>query len=130
MLKAIASYYGLEKNVDMAKFFGVTEQTAYMRMKQGILAYEDIYRLCPDISPDWLLSGGEGPMLRAERVENNGNLNIGNNAKQYFRTHESESVKKALEALDNEQKSLAREQEALARSQEQVSGLIQILQQK
>ena len=100
-------------------------------MKQGILAYEDIYRLCPDISPDWLLSGGEGPMLRADRIENNGNLNIGGNgAKQYFRTQESESVKKALDALENEQKALAREQEALARSQEQVTGLIQVLQNK
>ena len=131
MIEAIAAYYHIEKNVDFAKFFDITGQTAFQRRKQGILAYEDIYRRCPDISPDWLLSGGEGPMLRAERIENNGNLNYGNNSRQVYRpVSDSESVKKMVDALGREQEALKQEQDAVRRAQEQISGLIQLLQNK
>ena len=138
MLKEIAAYYHIEKNADFARFFEISEQTAFQRRKQGILMYEDIYQRCPDISPDWLLSGGEGPMLRQERIENNtGNLNFGNYSRQVFRTHESESMKKALDILKTEQEAVVREQEAVVReqmtvqrAQEQITGLIQILQTK
>ena len=119
MLRQIAAHYHLERNIDFARFFGITAGTANQQRQQGILKYEDIYRLCPDISPDWLLSGGEGPMLRADRIENSGNLNFGDNVRQDI--NDSRAIKDALD-------SLRREQEALARSQEQVSCLITLLQ--
>ena len=125
MLEAIATYYGISKNVDFAKFFGITEAAAFQQRKQGIMKYEEIYKKCPDISPDWLLGGGEGPMLRAERVENNGNMNFGANSRQVYKApyHDNETIKKSLDALVNERK-------ALERAQEQISGLISLLTNK
>ena len=130
MLKEIASYYNIEKNIDFANFFGISAQNAYQKVKQGIMDYEEIYKRGPDISADWLLSGGEGEMLRANRIENTGNINYGNNSRQMVRMHETESVKKALDALSAEQAALSKEQDALAKAQDQISGLISILQSR
>ena len=123
-LKQIAEYYGISRNVDFAKFFGISEPTAFNRMKMGVLDFEEIYSKCPDISADWLL-GDEGPMLRVDRDKNlaSNNTNIGDNAKQSVSVVEGEALKNALEALH-------REQDALARSQEQISGLIEVLRVK
>lgn len=131
MIEAIAAYYHIEKNSDFANFFEISGQTAFQRRKQGIMAYEEIYRRCPDISPDWLLSGGEGPMLRADRIENNGNLAYGNNSRQIYKPiYETETVKKVVDALGKEQDALRSEQESLHKAQDQITGLIQILQTK
>lgn len=59
-IRAIAEHYGLTRNSDFARFFEVSEQTAYQQQKQGIIKYEEVYRRCPDISPDWLLNGARG----------------------------------------------------------------------
>ena len=125
MLEAIASYYDIKKNVDFARFFDISEQLAFQQRKQGIMKYEEIYKRCPEISADWLLSGGEGPMLRAERFENNGNISFGANSRQIFKTpyYDNENTKKALEALE-------REQEALSKAQDQMTALISLLQSK
>lgn len=131
MLKQIAEYYGLTKNMDFARFFEISDQNAYIKRKTGVLDFEEIYKRCPDISPDWLLSRGEGPMLRADRIENSGNISIGNNTRQILRTtHETETMKKALDAVTKGQEALEREQNALKTAQEQISGLIAILSQK
>lgn len=120
MLQEIAKYYGIKKNVDFAEFLGITPQTNFQRVKNGFIDYEQIYARCPDISPDWLLSG-EGPMLRIDRGEmiasQNTNTGGGN---QNVSVVNNKDLESALEAL-------AREQEALARSQEQVSNLIELL---
>lgn len=120
MLKQIAEYYGISKNSDFAKFFGLSIQTSFQRMKNGFVDFEQIYAKCPDISPDWLLSGGEGPMLRADRGEIIGsqNTNVGGN--QSVSVVSDKNLEAALEAL-------TKEQDALARSQEQVSNLIELL---
>lgn len=124
VLTKIAEYYGISRNVDFARFFGLSEPTAFNRMKTGYIDFEDVYEKCPDISPDWLLSG-EGPMLRAEREEAiaSKNTNIGEGANQSVSIVESKTVQDALQAL-------AREQEAVARAQEQVTGLIELLRAK
>ena len=125
ILKKIADYYGISKNVEFARFFGLSEPTAFNRLKTGYIDFEEIYEKCPDISSDWLLSG-EGPMLRAERdkmVIASQNTNIGEGANQNVSVVESKDLEKALTAL-------AREQDALARAQEQISGLIEILKSK
>ena len=121
MLKQIAEYYGISKNSDFAKFFDLSIQTSFQRLKNGTLDYEQIYAKCPDISPDWLLSGGEGPMLRTERGEVVGsqNTNTGN-GNQSVSVVSNKNLESALNAL-------TREQEALANSQKQVSDLIGIL---
>ena len=125
MLKELADYYGISKNVDFARFFGLSEPTSFNRLKTGVLDYEDIYAKCPDISADWLLSG-EGPMLKRDRdkaIIASHNTNIGDNANQNVSIVEGEAVKEALEALK-------REQEAVSRAQDQISGLIEILRTK
>lgn len=114
MLRQIAEYYHISRNVDFAKFFGISEPLAFSRMKSGYLDYEEIYNRCPDISPDWLLSGGEGPMLRADRkdatVQGSGNGT----------GEDRETLRMALEALE-------RTQVALDKSQEHISALLTAL---
>ena len=122
-IRAIAEHYGLTRNSDFARFFGISEQAAYQQQKQGSIKYEEVYRRCPDLSPDWLLNGGEGPMLRAERIENSGNFGFGDHVRQNLHIRESESLKTALE-------SLRAEQDSLKRAQEQISGLIALLQSR
>ena len=122
MLKKIAEYYHIEKNVDFARFFGLSEPTAFARMKQGTIDYEAIYAKCPDISPDWLLSRGEGEMLRKDREKaEKANASKVPDAEQdakLFKLNE-----KFLHALSNEQL-------AVTRAQEQISGLIEVLKNR
>ena len=124
MWGCIRKYYHLEKNKDLATFFGVSEQLAFMRVKKGFLVYEDIWRLCPEISPDWLLSGGQGPMLRADRGEQ---VPI-----NYFRQevppekNNSKEMEMALEALAKEQEATKVLHDSLVKAQEQISALIEL----
>ena len=124
MLKQLADYYGISRNVDFARFFELSEPTAFNRLKMGVIDFEQVYEKCPDISGDWLLSG-EGPMLKSEREKSvaSNNTNIGDNARQHVSVVEGEALKMALE-------SLKKEQDALSRSQEQISGLIEVLRTK
>lgn len=112
MLRQIAEYYHITRNVDFAKFFGISEPLAFSRMKNGYLDYEEIYNRCPDISADWLLSGGEGPMLRAERKEG---------------TQRGEPSGADRQSLRDAMEALAKEQAALATAQEHISALISVL---
>ena len=122
MMKQIADYYGIKRNVDYAKFFEISEPLAFNRVKTGYMDFEEIYNRCPDISAEWLLSGGHGPMLRTEReaMIASQNTNIGDGANQHVSVGDGKRLEEALAAL-------AREQEALARAQEQISGLIDII---
>ena len=124
ILKKLADYYGISKNVDFARFFGLSEPTAFNRLKVGYIDFEQVYEKCPDISADWLLSG-EGPMLKKDRdsIVASQNTNIGEGANQNVSVVESKAVQDALAAL-------AREQEALSKAQDQISGLIEILKGK
>lgn len=124
MLRELADYYKISRNVDFAKFFGLSEPTSFNRLKEGVIDFEETYARCPDVSAEWLLTG-EGPMLKAEREKNEAskNTNIGDNANQNVSVVESRAVQDALRAL-------SREQEALARAQEQISGLIELLRAK
>lgn len=120
MMQKVLEYYRLYRNTDAAEFFGVTPQTMFARMKSGKLDYEEIYEKCPDISPDWLLSGGEGEMLRKDRGE---------------KPHEARSAGGAVvadnsEALEKAMSALAAEQQAMRRAQDQISALIELLRGK
>lgn len=114
MLRQIAEYYHITRNVDFAKFFGISEPLAFSRMKNGYLDYEEIYNKCPDISPDWLLSGGEGPMLRADRETAPQGSDNGTGGTDTM------SLRMALEALE-------RNQVALDKAQEHISSLLSAL---
>lgn len=118
MWAAIREYYGWKRNHDVAAAFGITDQAAYGWLKGGIIQYEDVYRRCPEISPDWLLSQGEnGPMLRpaSQSITGDNNTQVGGDMMQ------EGSTKKVLELL-------AAEQENNRRLQEQVASLVGIIQ--
>ena len=120
MWEAIRAHYKLTRNIDFAKHFGITEQTANNWMNRGVMHFEKIYSCCPDISPDWLLSHGErGPMLRPANQSINGNHNtqVGGD----FRQECSESLSRALEMLEDEK-------EENKRLRGQIDGLLTIVQ--
>ena len=123
MLREIAKHYGIERNVDFAQFFELEPATSFQRFKNGFIDFEQVYEKCPDISPDWLLNGGQGPMLRKDRENGSHNINIGEQANQHISVQDCENLRMALEAL-------SREQAASARAQEQVSALIELLGKK
>ena len=110
MLKEIRNYYKLHRNIDFAQKFGLTEQNAYSWTKRGFLDLELVYERCPEIDPEWLLSGGEkGEMLRKDNAQ----TVIGDNNKTANGniTEQSEALDKALEALREEQKLCSKFQE-------------------
>ena len=111
ILTEIREHYGLHKMVDFARFFDISPQLANSWLGRDTLDYQAIYQKCPDINPDWLLSGGEGVMLR-EDVK-----------------REAESKKAAAngEALGNALEALREEQAISRRAQEQADRLIGIV---
>jgi len=123
MLKQIAEYYRITRNIDFANFFGLSAPTAFSRIKNGYIDFEEVYRRCPDISADWLLSEGEGPMLRKDRDKEIFKRMRGEMGDTPVAVTCNDDLKAAMNAL-------AKEQEALARSQEHISGLIDVLSKK
>ena len=67
VISKIAEHYRITRNIDFANFFDIIPQTALSWTKEGRYNIYEVYRRCPDINPEWLLSLGEvGPMLRPE----------------------------------------------------------------
>lgn len=119
MWDAIREYYGLKRNHDVAVFFGISDQAANGWTKGGIFHYEEVYRKCPEISADWLLSQGEvGPMVRpaSQSINGNHNTQVGGD----YRQECNDSISNALALV-------AAEQEAGRKLQEQNSALIDII---
>ena len=116
MWERILEYYKLRRNVDAAEYFGLSPQTMYSRVKTGNIDFEEIYQKCPDISADWLLSGGEGEMIRPR----------GARAKEAIKAGREDSPVTVAEAFE----ALRAEQMALERSQNQITGLIELLRKE
>ena len=124
MMDMLAEFYGFTRNADYARFFGITPQTALARRKNNYIDFEEVYARCPEVSPDWLLSHGEGPMLRSERGEVvNNTFNSGDNVRQRVYNNNGDNTKTVVQLTALLQK----EQEALSKAQEQISGLIALL---
>lgn len=119
MWSAIRAHYNLKRNVDVARFFEVTDQVANGWTKKGIFDCEEVYRRCPDISPEWILSQGEkGPMLRpvSQSINGDHNTQVGGDYKQEC----NDSIRHALTLV-------ATEQENTRKLQEQNAALIDII---
>lgn len=103
ILNELREYYNLKRNIDFARFFEISEQNANAWYKRTSLDFESIYKHCPEINPDWLLSGGEGEMLRPvnQNIESDNNAQVGRDLTQHGAT--IDSVNKALDALREEQ---------------------------
>ena len=66
IINMIAEHYNITRNIDFAKFFDMLPQSA-QAWRNGRYDVYEVYRRCPDIHPEWLLSLGKvGPMLRPE----------------------------------------------------------------
>lgn len=113
ILAKLREYYHLSRNAEFARFFEISEQNAYSWSKRKAFDIETVYAHCPEISPDWLLTG-EGEMLRKDRYEAvpEGMTGAGRDS--------SEHLKVALGAL-------AKEQEITREAQAQLSAIIEIM---
>lgn len=111
ILNNIREHYGLNKVVDFARFFDISPQLANIWLTRDSLDYKAIYTRCPEINPDWLLSGGEGVMLR-EDVD-----------KEIKAAHEGQTSA----ALDSALAALRSEQAISRKAQEQADRLIGII---
>ena len=119
MWEAIREHYGLKRNVEFARFFQITDQTANGWSRKGVLDPEIVYKFCPEISPDWLLSQGEvGPMLRpaSQNINGDHNTQVGGDLKQEC----NDTIQMALDLV-------AAEQENNKKMQEQNQSLIEII---
>ena len=69
LIGRIAEHYDIERNADFADYFGIPRQNAVYWLRGGYDIYA-VYQKCPEINPEWLLSGGEvGEMLRPAKPE-------------------------------------------------------------
>lgn len=68
MLEELISHYTDGNKAKFANMLGVAPQTINTWIKRQSFDIELVYSKCEGLSGDWLLSGGEGDMLRSERV--------------------------------------------------------------
>lgn len=121
MLKEIRHYYRLDKNVEFARFMGLSEQNAYTWTKRSTFDLEVVYERCPEINPEWLLSRGErGEMLRSDAEKKALGTKGGASISAQMLTEAREIANKALTAL-------AEEQRRCAEYQQQQSRLVDVL---
>ena len=114
IINEIAKHYHLTRNVDVAEFFGISQQSSVAWMKGGYNIYE-VYKRCPDINPYWLLSMGEdGEMLRPSEEEDNETL----------------TTRGLLENLRMAQERLAEEQNISRRVLEQCERVLRFMEDK
>lgn len=65
LLLALISHYAHGNKATMARMLGVTPQAISTWLTRNTFDIELLYANCEDLNPLWLLSGGEGPMLRS-----------------------------------------------------------------
>ena len=119
IIEKIRSHYGLERNIDFAKWLGVSPQNANAMMKRTNLDYDLIHEKFPDVSPEWLLSKGEkGEMILHQTVNGNNNTVAG---------HDVRIDGDLAKALDLAQQSLLNEQATCRKLQQQMDGMLEIM---
>jgi len=64
ILNAIKKHYNFKTNTEFAVFLGIKPQTLSSWYTRGTIDYDLLYSKCVDIDGNWLLSGGEGEMLK------------------------------------------------------------------
>ena len=64
ILQSLIEQYGNNSRTKFAKLLGVPVQTVHSWFKRDTLNLELVYSKCENLSGDWLLNGGIGPMMR------------------------------------------------------------------
>jgi len=91
ILNAIKKHYNFKTNTEFAAFLDIKPQTLSSWYTRGTIDYDLLYSKCVDVDANWLLSGGQGEMLKAQIVStgdnsinntggNHGNQIIGGNS--------------------------------------------------
>lgn len=73
ILQSLIEQYGNNSRTKFAKLLGVPVQTVHSWFKRDTLNLELVYSKCENLSGDWLLSGGVGPMMRQSSADETDN---------------------------------------------------------
>jgi len=65
IINHIKKFYAFEKDIDFAKFLGISPQVLYNWKSRNTFDAELIYTKCMDINPEWILTGS-GSMLKKD----------------------------------------------------------------
>lgn len=71
ILETLVNYYCDGNKANFAKMIDITPQLLSNWIKRNTLDFEQVYSRCPGLSGDWLLSGGEGEMIRNNSQNDN-----------------------------------------------------------
>lgn len=82
ILESLVNYYTNGNKAKFAAKLGIKPQTINTWLGRNSFDIELIYSKCEYLSGDWLLSGGEGEMLRATKIikADNGSIATGDNS--------------------------------------------------
>ena len=70
VLNELKEHYNFKKDVELAKFLEISPQILSNWDSRGTFDLHKIYTKCVDINPDWILSNGQGNMLRSNYIQN------------------------------------------------------------
>jgi len=74
ILNELKRHYNFKKDVELAKFLEITPQILSNWDSRGTFDLRKIYTKCVDVSPDWILSNGQGSMLRSNYAQNENDI--------------------------------------------------------
>lgn len=69
ILRELKKYYNFKKDVELAKHLDITPQLLSNWDSRGTFDHHKLYTKCIEINPDWILSNGQGQMLRNDYVK-------------------------------------------------------------
>lgn len=69
VLRKLKEHYNFKKDVDLARLLEITPQLLSNWDSRGTFDHHAIYTKCVEINPEWILSNGEGQMLRSDYIQ-------------------------------------------------------------
>lgn len=88
MLDVLINYFNDGNKAQFAARLGIKPQALSMWFTRNSFDAELLFTKCESVSGDWLLSGGEGEMLRATKIikADNGSIATGDNSNVHGNT--------------------------------------------
>lgn len=135
IINMIIDSYGFKSDAEFARFLGISPQNLSKWKVRGTYDAELLYTKCPDLNPEWLLTG-EGSMKKGNSQENVNILsdnNLNNNIKSKVRgdlTITNNDLTKLIELQKGSQEIQRELNKRLETSQSQINTLLEILKMK
>jgi len=76
ILRELKRYYNFKKDVELARHLEITPQLLSNWDSRGTFDHHILYTKCVEINPDWILSNGQGQMLRSNYIKSDDKLTI------------------------------------------------------